>query len=303
MRVKALVAAVGLAVSMAASLPAPSQAQDAAELALRIDWLEARLRTLTGLIEELVFQVQDLEQLVAVLRADNEALYRLLGEADIGPNRALVAAAPVAEMPAVGAPLRIGNAPAILGEVPADPAQQIAGGPLDLMQAIRPDGGFNIDDGVNVVGGGVPAAGLLVEPEEPAAPQVAALTGVAAADYDIGYRYVLNGDYALAEDVFRNFLVAYPGNPLSVDARFWLAESMFSRGMYREAASEFYDAFIANPQHEKAPDMLLKLGISLAQLGQAEAACGTFEQVLQRYPDVSNALRLRLATEQVNAGC
>lgn len=291
MRIRSFMSTAWLALGLVIAVQSPSHAQDGAELSLRIDRLESQLRTLTGLIEELTFQVEDLERLVVVLRADNEALYRLLAEAN---GEVDVAPAVIAEPQVVGAPA------VALGEVPAAPLPQAAGGPLDLTQALRPDGALNIDGVGNV-------AEPIITPEvaalDPGAAAQPLITGDAAADYDLGYRYVLNGDYVLAEQSFRSFLSAYPGHQLTVDARFWLAESMLSRQMYSEAAAEFYDAYVANPQHQKAPEMLLKLGISLVQLGQVESACGTFEQVLQRYPGASSALLQRVAVEQANAGC
>ena len=53
----------------------------------------------------------------------------------------------------------------------------------------------------------------------------------------------------------------------------------------------------------KAPDALLKLGLSLAGLGERDAACSTFAAVLKQYPDASNALRQRVKVEQASASC
>lgn len=297
--------------------PAPGFAQTTAELALRIERLEAQLRDLTGLVDDLTHQLQQLQQLVAVLRADNEALYQMLLDAGIDPGAPPAAAAVPATT--VTPPTTAASAPLIGGPAtdagnPA-PLPQQAGQPLDLTQALRPDGNFNLNANAAANGaatppvsgaGPAPAAPVPAAGETPAAPTTTAAltpTGNAQADYDAAYQYVLNGDYAQAEAAFNVFLANYPGNALSVDAQFWVAESLFSRAMYRDAANAFYNAYVANPNHEKAPDMLLKLGISLAQLGQAQSACDTFALVLTRYPNASNALRQRVATEQTNAGC
>lgn len=284
----------------------PVRAQDNTELLQRLERLDNQVRSLTAMVEELTFRVADLEELVEILQADNEALYQILAAAGIDPY-AVGDAVPGADPPAVAPPVDQPAAVADAGQpesgqsvpaqpqlqAPADPPQ--GGGPLDLAGVLRPDGGLNLD-------ADAPAAA-----DDPGAAAPAedrsAISGDASADYNAAYQLVLNGDYEQAGSAFSDFLAAYPGNALVPDAQFWLAESMLSRGMYREAATAFYDAYVANPAHDKAPDMLLKLGISLAALGQTESACGTFEQVLQRYPDAPNALIQRVADEQANAGC
>ena len=82
---------------------------------------------------------------------------------------------------------------------------------------------------------------------------------------------ILTGDYDVAETGFRQFLAIYPDDARAPDAQYWLGESLFARGDYREAADEFLSGYKAYPQSGKAPDTLLKLGLSLAGLGEREA--------------------------------
>lgn len=275
----------------------PAAGQNEVDLLQRIERLQAQVQALTGTVEDLLFRVQDLERLAEVLRADNEALYQLLTEAGIGPVAGVAEPDPTPEgdpEPAIVLPVD----PPAGDPVPAAPA--VAGGadgPLDLAGALRPDGAFNLD--------AQPAAGdvAAVDPAAPADPVPPAALGDPFADYDRGYQQVLNGDYEEAEATFQAFLAAYPGHALSGDARFWLAESQYSRALYREAATEFYNVYVAFPEHEKAPEMLLKLGMSLAALDEVESACDTFAVTLQSFPDAANALRQRVAEEQANAGC
>ena len=57
------------------------------------------------------------------------------------------------------------------------------------------------------------------------------------------------------------------------------------------------------PKAKKAPDMLLKLGVSLVGLNQKDVACATFGEVTKRYPNVSDALKQRVKQEQALAAC
>ncbi len=263
------------------------------EMALRIERLEARIRSMTGQIEELNHQVQ-------VLQA--ELAGRPPGTAD-----ATAAPAPgTAPNPlaAAEAPLSLDGNP---DEMPMDGSgdeMPMDGGGLDPH-------GMVVDDGQTL---GAPPANLGQVPAD--APidlsaianggQVASLgpaTGSARDDYETAYNYILSGDYQLAEAGFRQFLANYPDDRLAADAQYWVGESLFTRGLFREAAIEFLAGYRSYPDNAKAPDTLLKLGLSLAGLGEREQACNTFSRLLQQYPDANNALLQRVQAEQANASC
>ena len=57
------------------------------------------------------------------------------------------------------------------------------------------------------------------------------------------------------------------------------------------------------PSSKKAPDMLLKLGVSLVGLDQKDVACATFSEIGKRYPSISGALKERVKQEQALAAC
>ncbi len=57
------------------------------------------------------------------------------------------------------------------------------------------------------------------------------------------------------------------------------------------------------PKAKKAPDMLLKLGVSLVGLKQRDVACATFSEVGKRYPDISATLKERVKQERALAAC
>src|SRR4029077_13544716 len=148
---------------------------------------------------------------------------------------------------------------------------------------------------------GVPrAAAPAVAP--PGADNIASLRDPHA-QYEQAYNSILSGDYDRAEAGFRAFIASHPEDEHAADAQYWLGESLFARGKYREAANEFLNGHKTYPQSGKAADTLLKLGLSLAGLGERDAACSTYAQVLKQYPEVSNALRQRVKAEQASASC
>jgi tol-pal system protein YbgF len=263
------------------------------ELALRVERLEAKLRTMTGQIEELTHQVQQLQARLDGTQgtAAPAASAAPAANAAADPALSLDGSEDEYAMDAVGedVPMDMDSTPALdahgmvvendsgpgappqpLGQVPAD-------APLDLSAAPASNG-----------------------------QQVASLvpfTGSARNDYETAYQYIVSGDYQLAEAGFRQFLANYPDDHLAADAQYWLGESLYTRGLYREAAVEFLAGYRSYPDSTKAPDTLLKLGLSLAGLGEREQACNAFSRLLQQYPDANNALLQRVRAEQAGASC
>ncbi len=275
---------------------APAAEPDPGDRLLRI---EAQMRTMTGQIEELTFQVRQLQQQLQVQ-----------GDADTGAPRKAVAAAPAAPAAAEagvaavpGQPAQVANmanaAPADAG--PGAPPQPL--GRLTLSDQPPSDG--QPVDLVPMARGTSDAVAEPTPAAEAAAPKpsVLASLGDPRADYERAYAGILSGDYDQAERGFRQFLSAYPDDARAADAQYWLGESLFERGRFCDAANEFLNGHKAYPKSDKGADTLLKLGLSLAGLGERDAACSTYAQVLKQYPRVSNALRTRIANEQASASC
>jgi tol-pal system protein YbgF len=122
-------------------------------------------------------------------------------------------------------------------------------------------------------------------------------------EYDLAYGYVLRKDYALAEDAFRSFLSRYPDDRLVGDATYWLGESMFQRQRYRDAAEAFLTVSTKYESIGKAPDALLRLGQSLAALGEKEAACASLGEVLRKFPRASAGVKQGVEREQKRVRC
>jgi tol-pal system protein YbgF len=263
----------------------------------RLARIEAQMRTLTGQVEQLTYQVQQLQDQLQRARGD-------AGESGKAPTKRqapVASAAPVGkpQPDAIGRvvgeqalPAGPGVPPRTLGALPADaplaaPAEEQ---PIDLAAVPR---------GSNAAGAAPPVAPAV----QPGSDNVLAALGDARAEYERAYNSILAGDYDRAEAGFRAFLSAHPEDDRAADAQYWLGESLFARGKYREAANECLNGHNTYPKSGMGPDTLLKLGLSLAGLGERDAACSTYAQVLKQYPQTSNALRQRIAVEQASASC
>jgi tol-pal system protein YbgF len=122
-------------------------------------------------------------------------------------------------------------------------------------------------------------------------------------EFALAYGYVQRKDYALAEEALRAFLQKHPTDRLASDANYWLGETLFQRQRYRDAAESFLTVSTKFERSEKAPDALLRLGQSLAALGEHEAACATLGEVLRKFPRAGNSLKQSVSREQKRARC
>jgi tol-pal system protein YbgF len=260
------------------------------DIMLRLDRLEAQIRQLTGTVEQLQFRNQQLEQYVRRMQEE--------GASRPTPTRPQAASSP---LPPTGtaAPGRRGDA--------FDPAQHpnAPGAPraLGSMPAGAPPG-VGVDPYEASTGG--PPSGQM-PPRNPHAtgPQVATLppSQTPKDEYDLAYGYMLRKEYALAEEGFRTFLKKHPNDPMLGDATYWLGESLFQRQRFRDAAEAFLNVSTKFETNARAPDALLRLGQSLAALGEKEAACASLGEVARKFPRASMSLKQSVEREQKRVRC
>ncbi|MBO6807732.1 MAG: tol-pal system protein YbgF [Thalassospira sp.] len=110
-------------------------------------------------------------------------------------------------------------------------------------------------------------------------------------------------DFQAAEQALGNFVENHPNDPLAGNAQYWLGETYYVRGQYENAAIAFTEGFQTYPDSTKAPDNLLKLGMSLANLGKNEDACTAFSHLIDNFPNASNVVLDRARQESNNRGC
>lgn len=101
--------------------------------------------------------------------------------------------------------------------------------------------------------------------------------------------------------LFGAFLADFPGGPLSVDAMFHLGEAQSQLGQHRQAAQSYLDTFTADPQGDRAPYALLRVGTSLGHLQQVPQACQTLQEVILRYP--GHSVEAEARSNQDALGC
>lgn len=138
---------------------------------------------------------------------------------------------------------------------------------------------------------------------EPPSLMAALPSGDAQSLYEQGYGALLQKDYAGAEGSFRQLVDSYPDDPLAGNAQYWIGETYYARGEYKNAADAFLKGYKKYKSGQKAPDTLLKLGMTLAELGQKDAACSTFGELKTKFPAAPENIREEAKSERKKAGC
>ncbi len=103
-------------------------------------------------------------------------------------------------------------------------------------------------------------------------------------DYERAQEALAQGDFLGAAEKFATFTQSYPGSPLEADANFFRGEAFEKAGNNQEAARAYLESFSGSPSSTRAPDALLRLGLSLDALGQRREACLMLQEVVNRYP-------------------
>lgn len=264
----------------------PARAQDAAEIFLRLDRLEAENRRLTGQIEELRFANRRLEDQLKRFQTDADMRMRDLEAGRAGAPRPQTA---TPAQPPAGTPGRRSDAfdPAQSPAAPGAP-QVLTPGQAQQAQPSPTPGG--------ALPAGAPRANLTPPPQAP-------VGGDAKSDFDFAKALHDRGDFELSEGAFRDFLRKHGRDRRAADATFWLGESFFGRTRYREAAEHYLTVTTRHSNATRAPEAMLKLGMSLRNLGAKEEACGTFDQVGRKYPKAPPAVLAAANRERTRAQC
>jgi tol-pal system protein YbgF len=127
--------------------------------------------------------------------------------------------------------------------------------------------------------------------------------GSPSEQYNAAFGLLKQADYPGAEGALKTFIQRYPNDPLTGSAQYWLGETYYARGRYSEAASAFAEGYKNYPKGAKAPDDLLKLGMSLARANQKQNACVAFAQLDHDFPHAATVVKERATEEKKRLGC
>ena len=121
--------------------------------------------------------------------------------------------------------------------------------------------------------------------------------------YAFATSFLKNGDYSTAERAFREFVLTNPEHDLAGNAQYWYAETFRIRQLYTDAASAYLEGYQKYPKGEKAPINLLKLGVSMVQIGEKDQGCKMINGVEKQYPEANQSVIQKAKYESQKFEC
>ena len=121
--------------------------------------------------------------------------------------------------------------------------------------------------------------------------------------YEFATSFLKVGDYSTAERAFREFVISNSEHKLAGSAQYWYAETFRIRQLYTDAATAYLEGYQKYPKSEKAPINLLKLGVSLVQMGEKDQGCLMIVGVKKEYPKANQSILQKAKYEEQKFEC
>ncbi len=121
--------------------------------------------------------------------------------------------------------------------------------------------------------------------------------------YEFATSFLKVGDYPTAERAFREFVLSHPEHQLAGNAQYWYAETFRIRQLYTDAAAAYLEGYQNYPKGEKAPVNLLKLGVSMVQIGEKDQGCKMINGVEKQYPKANQSVIQKAKYESQKFEC
>ena len=246
---------------------------------LKLSEIENQFQSLTNKFEEINFKLDKLSNRLSKVQADNQIRFQDLEK---------------------GLPLD-GDRQKISKKLETDSNQSLPGSsqPQDLGSVSYKDTSTNemsqrtqsIDTTASIVTETFQAEERILPNESP------------DNQYKFATSFLKVGDYSTAERAFREFVVTNPEHDLAGNAQYWYAETFRIRQLYTDAASAYLEGYQKYPKGEKAPINLLKLGISMVQIGEKDQGCKMIDGVEKQYPKANQSVIQKAKYESQKFEC
>ena len=246
---------------------------------LKLSEIEGQFQQLTNKFEEINFKLDKLSNRLSKVQADNQIRFQDL-EKTLSPN----------------ATNKITNKEILTNDNEALPGSSQ---PQDLGSISYKDTATNetsqqtqsIDTTATIVTETFQAEETILPDESP------------EKQYQFATSFLKVGDYSTAERAFREFVIANPEHDLAGNAQYWYAETFRIRQLYTDAASAYLEGYQKYPKGEKAPINLLKLGVSMVQIGEKDQGCKMINGVEKQYPKANQSVIQKAKYESQKFEC
>ena len=247
---------------------------------LKLSELETQFNLLTNKFEEVNFKLDKLSNRLSKIQADNQLRFQQLGEE--------VSSANIVNKELVSKPKEVEDKILPGSSEPQD-LGTISYKDTSTEETIQQT--QSIDTTSTVVS-------EIIKSEEKILPEE-----IPEKQYEFASSFLKVGDYNTAERAFLEFVKLNPEHNLAGSAQYWYAETFRIRQLYTDAASAYLEGYQKYPKSSKAPINLLKLGVSLVQIGEKDQGCLMISGVKEQYPKANQSVLQKAKYEEKKFGC
>ena len=236
---------------------------------LKLNGIEDQFRELTNKFEEVNFKLDKLSTRVTKIQSDAQLRFSDLENGSISPK-----IKKQQNLPGSTKPQDFGAAPAY--QTSSLPKEQ----------------SINSVESAQIVISEEPETRESLLPDKPAEEQ-----------YEFAVSFMKIGDYETAEFALKEFIDKNKDHDLAGSAQYWYGETFRIRQLYSDAATAYLDGYQNYPKSRKAPDNLLKLGITMVQLGEKDQGCKMISGIKKEYPKANKSVLQKAQYEQKKFKC
>lgn len=234
---------------------------------VKITELEEQMQKLTASHEEVMFSFEQLNERLNKTQKDNELR---LSDLETGDVKQVTKKTKPKQFPGTDKPQNLGNM-----VVQKEPEQQ-------QTSSINP--------------------ASVVKIEEPEVKEVLPKKSPEE-QYKFATSLIKVGDYDQAELALREFVKKNSKHKLAGNAQYWYAETFYIRQLYHDAAAAYLDGYQKYPQSPKGPQNLLKLGVTLSELGEKDQGCQMLDGIKKQYPKAKQSVIQKAKYEKKKYKC
>jgi tol-pal system protein YbgF len=238
---------------------------------LKLNEIEDQFRALTNRFEEVNFKIDKLSSRVSKIQSDTQLRF---SDLDSGTDSSGKKNNKKVNLPGSDKPQDFGSAPAYQTSA------------LPEIQKTQ-----SVDTAATVITEQADKSSSLL-PNKPPKEQ-----------YEFAVSFMKVGDYETAEFALKEFIDKNKDHDLAGNAQYWYGETFRIRQLYSDAATAYLDGYQNYPKSQKAPDNLLKLGITMVELGEKDQGCSMIKGIKKQYPKASQSVLQKAQYEQKKFKC
>ncbi len=239
---------------------------------LKLNEIENQFRELTNKFEEVNFKLDKLSSRVTKIQSDNQLRFTDLENLELNTNN---------KKSKIKKKLPGSSQPADFG---ANPGYSVSS--LPKQQETN-----SIESAQTVI------------TEEPEKKESLLPDETPEKQYEFAVSFMKIGDYETAEYALKEFIDKNKDHDLAGNAQYWYGETFRIRQLYSDAATAYLDGYQNYPKSKKAPDNLLKLGITMVQLGEKDQGCKMIVGLKKEYPKATKSVLQKALYEQKKFKC